>query len=431
MPRRFTSFIGSPRRRAWFTALAVLAASSEAGAAARRPERRTEPTPPAATLSLHEAVARAWARLPQRDNLAARQNRATARYVVGSALTPNAPSANGSYVNDKIAGSNYNYLTSQVELSTPVWLPGEGTATQRLAQADSAAVYADADATHLQLAAEVLDLATKAALALNNRDVAARRLATDRSLANDLAHRLAVGESSQSDALAAQAEASSAEVALGEAEGQLSSARIALASVLGVEQIPALDVPAGARTLRPIDDMLAAHPRMVAADRAIEAARANLRLVHIQDRDDPEIGLQGTNEKQPGTRWDTRFGVTLHFHFATEARNAPLRAAAQETLTQAEVSAAVARREILAGLQQAETMLAAYQRSAAAAERAAADLEKRRGQIERAWRLGEMPFIELVRANALALDAVLARDKARTSRSAALLQLQLAQGQLP
>ena len=65
------------------------------------------------------------------------------------------------------------------------------------------------------------------------------------------------------------------------------------------------------------------------------------------------------------------------------------------------------------------------------ADRSAAELEKRRGQIERAWRLGEMAFIELVRANALAYDAEAARDKARLGSTTAQLQLQIAEGVIP
>ncbi len=380
---------------------------------------------------MHEAVAIAWSRFPQRDVLAARQNQAAAGYVVGGALTPNAPSATGSHVNDRLAGSNYGYVTSQVELSTPLWLPGEGTATQRRAAADSLVVTADVEAAHLQLARDVLEVVVNATLAANGRDVAARRLATNRALAADLSHRFAAGESSDSDALAAQADASSAEVALSAAELQLRSAEAALAMLVGTEQVPVLDLAPAARAPGPVEAMLAAHPRLIAASRQVEAAEANLRLVGIQNRDDPEIGVQGINEKQPGTRWDTRFGVTFRFHFATEARNAPLRAAAEAQLTQARVSQELARRDVLLGLRQAELELDGSRRGRAAAERAYADLEKRRGQIERAWRLGEMPFIELTRANAMALDAGLARDKARTSLSAAAIRLDLAQGRLP
>lgn len=404
------------------------------GAAPARPKAPLAP-------SFHDAVAAAWANLPQRQGFAAQQGSAAARYTAGSAFFPNAPYVNGTYVNDKALGSNYNYITSQLELGTPVWLPGEGTATQKTAQADSTAVMAAVEAAHLALAAQVLDLVVQTTLAVNARDVAARRLATAQALAADLAGRLRVGEAPQSDALAADADAANSSLTLSSAEAQLGAARAALAVVVGAEFLPRLDTPGSAPQLgsasqpgsapQKVSDALAAHPRIAAAERAVAAAQASARLVQIENRDNPEIAFMGVNEKQPGTRWDTRFGVVVHVPFATEARNAPRRAAAELANTQAQVQLALARREVLAGFRQAQAILGGAERGSVAADRAASELDKRRGQIERAWRMGEMPLIEVVRANALAYDAQFNRDRARTDLAAARLRLRLSEGALP
>ncbi len=381
--------------------------------------------------SFHDMVADAWARLPQRQEIAARQNVAAARYRAGGALVPDAPFLTGSHVNDKVLGSNENYITTQVELSTPVWLPGEGTATQNTALAEGAAAEAAGEAAHLALASQLLDLATRAALADNASRVAARRLATSRALAADLARRFRVGEAAQSDALAADADAAGASLTLSSAETDLASLRATLAEVTGSEALVRLDARPPAKPVAMQADPLARHPRIVAAEQEVAAAEANEHLVRLQNRDDPQIGLQGINEKQPGSRWDTRVGVVVRFSFATEARNAPRRAVAEQQTTQAMVQRALARREVLTGIRQSQAALAGAERGSLAAERAAAELEARRGQIERAWRTGEMPLIEVVRANALAFDAAFERDKARTNLDAARLRLQLAEGVLP
>ena len=382
--------------------------------------------------SFHDAVAAAWARLPQRRALAARQGVAAAQFTAGGAFFPNAPYATGTYINDKVLGSNYNYITAQGELGTPVWLPGEGTATQRAAQADAATVAADADAVHLALAVQVLGLAAQAAFTANERDVARRRLASAEALAADLAHRFHVGESSESDALAADAEAAGARVALSAAEAQLASDVAALAAVTGQDTVPRLVASAS----RPAAQVAlavapATHPRIIAAERAVAAAEAKARLTRIENRDSPTIGVTGINEKQYGSPWDTRFGVMFRLPFATEARNAPLRAAAEEAVTQAEVQLVLAQREVLTAVHQAAAVLAGAERGSAAALRAAGALDKRRAEVERAWRVGEMPLIEVVRANALAFDADLARNKSRTELEAARQRLRLAEGFLP
>ena len=393
-------------------------------------QRASLPTTGQTATTLHQAIDAAWRRLPQRDVLKAQQDVAAAHDLAGSAFLPNAPTANGTYVDDKIAGSNQNYITTQVGVSTPIWLPGEGTATQNAARAQGVAIDAQTAMTHLDLARQVLRLATDAEAALNSRLIARRRLTTGEALAADLAHRFAVGESAQSDALAADAEAADARIGLAQADLKLEASRLALAELTGSRAIPlladtvALPMPALAVALD-------AHPRVIAAARAVQAARAQARLVAIQDRDDPELGVEGINEKQPGTPWDTRFGVTLKFHFATEARNAPRRAAAEEVVTRALVQLELIRRQVAAQAELARATVLAADRASLAATQGVAVLEQRRGQIERAWRLGEMPLIELVRANALAFNAESARDKAHIDRVAAALDLEIAAGTMP
>ncbi len=383
--------------------------------------------------SFREAVAAAWARFPERDNYAAAQAEASARDASGRALFPNAPTASGTYVNDKVAGSNLDYITAQGELTTPVWLPGEGRATSRTAHADADAIDANADEAHLELAGRVLALTEHAAVATNALDVAQRRATTAQALAASLAHRFQVGESSQSDALAAQAEAASARMSVSGARSQLDAIRAALTALTGEPVVPRLSGAGG--DAGPLDAseaaVLAHHPRLLAADRAVAAAQAGASLTRIENRDSPEVGIQAIDEKQPGSRWDTRVGIIFRLPFATQARNAPKRAAAEQQVTRAIVARELARREVLTELRQAQSELSGATEAQAAANEAADALMRRRGQIERAWHLGEMSLIEVVRANAMAFDAEFASEKAGTALQAARLRLRLAAGELP
>jgi outer membrane protein TolC len=388
---------------------------------------------PATAPSFREAVALAWARFPQRQNFAAAQAEAAARDESGRAFFPNAPTASGSYVNDRIAGSNLDYITAEGELTTPIWLPGEGSATRQAAHADEDATAADADAAHLDLALRVLATTEQAVLASNAVDVARRRATTAQLLSASLAHRLRLGESSQSDALAVQAEAASARMTASTARSQLNAVQAELIALTGQPIIPRLAGAGGDGG--PVDvseaAVLAHHPRVLAAERAMIAAQDKARLTRIENRDSPELGVQAIDEKQPGSRWDTRVGVVFRLPFATEARNAPRRAAAEQAVTHAMVAREMARREVLTELRQAQSELGDVSEAALAAKEAANALMRRRGQIERAWRLGEMSLIEVVRADAMAFDADLANQKAETVLQAARLRLRLAAGELP
>ncbi len=386
-----------------------------------------------AAESLHDAIAAAWARMPQQALFAARENTAAARYQAGGAAFPDAPFADGEYDDDRL-GSNDEYRTTRIELGTPLWLPGEGTATQGAAAAEKTAVAGARDSAHLAVASRVLELAVQAQLALDSRTVAQRRLAADTALARYAAERFHVGEGSRSNSLAAEAEADSDAVSLSDAEARLGSAVVALAAITGSESVPALTMDrqvalAGRRgaMIKAIEQ----NPRIVAAQQAVAAAEAKARLVRLQNRADPDIGLQLTNDKQPGSPWDTRAGMVLHVPFPSYARNAPRRAEAAEEVTRAEVQLALARRAVGAALRDAAIAEAAAERSNAAASRAADALALRRGEIRRAWLVGEMPLIELVRAQAAAFDAELARARTRTEAEAGRIQLMLAMGQIP
>ncbi len=383
----------------------------------------------AQTTTLHDAVQAAWDRLPDRAGVEARRQAATARVNAAGALLPNAPYAVGTYVNDK-AGSNQYYVTHQAEIGTPVWLPGQGRATQDAARAEITSLGAEADAAHLAVALQVLDAATQAAISANTRDSARRRLQSSQALAADLTRRFRIGEAAQSDALAADADAASAMVTLSDAQAQFAGAQALLASLTGQLAVPSLIGPEPAPPK--MDAVRDSHPRLIAARRVAEAAQSAMRLTRIESRDSPEVGIQGTNEKQGGTSpWNTRFGLVVRFPFATEARNLPRLAAAQSQVTTAQVQLVQAERQVTAELQQSVATLAGARQGSAAATRAASSLVTRRGQIERAWRAGEMPLIEVVRANALAFDAELARDKARSQLLAAQQRVRIAEGVVP
>ena len=248
-------------------------------------------------------------------------------------------------------------------------------------------------------------------------------------MAADLDRRFRIGESAEADALVAAADASSARVELASAEAQYASAQAALAAVTGSDAVPTLQPIAAAGFATPDPN---SHPRVVAARKAVDATRSGVSLAELQNRDSPTVGIQGIHEKQgAGQPYDTRFGLVVHVPFATEARNAPLRAAAQATLTGAEAQLDLALRQVVAERRQAEAILTGARRSSEAAARAATALATRRGKIERAWRAGEMPLLEVVRANAVTFDAERARDKARTNLGVAQQRARIVQGLLP
>ena len=97
------------------------------------PASRAIPPPPSlppaeATARLRGFVEAAWERSPELAGTPARQAAATARAASAGSITPGPPSVGGGFVTD---GFNNRRGGREFELSvaTPLWLPGEGTAS--------------------------------------------------------------------------------------------------------------------------------------------------------------------------------------------------------------------------------------------------------------------------------------------------------------
>ncbi len=385
-------------------------------------------------VSLHDAVLAAWTLAPERYALDGQRGEAAARARAARAFFPGAPYVTGEYFDDHLIGSNQGYTTYQGELATPLWLPGEGTATERAAQADMQHLSQQGEAMRLELARQVLDQATAAGLAADNREIAGRRLAAARLLLDSVGHAVGTGEAPGIDGQAARAALASAQIALADAEAQVAGAEGALVALTGSAAPPDLSATPAAlaadRTL-PSAELLERDPRVASAHRELEAAEAALRLVRLADRDDPEIGVEGIREKQFGSPWDSRVGVMLKIPFGSGNRNLPRIAAAQSRLDTAEARLLQQRRLVAIGLQQALARLRAAGADRTAAATVARELDGRATDVVHAWHVGEMPLIEAARAQAAAFDADLAARRASTMLAAAQWQVALAQGVLP
>jgi len=397
--------------------------------------------PAAAPVSFEQAVNQAWRRSPDLASLDARRRTALARMDAARSLFPGAPTLTGTYFDDHFIGSNEGYTTYQAELSTPVWLPGEGTANETVAADDARGLAAERGGLRLAVAAQVLSATAEARfsqrqllLARARRDAAAR-------LAAAMTRAVHTGELARIDADAARAERDSAELACNAAEARLLNAIATLRSLTGLSDIPRLPdaslaqlAAVSSRPGGPASDVSGAaedDPRLEAARRRLQSARETLHLVRITPIDDPQVGVYGLRDRQYQSPWDTRVGVELQIPLPSTARNEPRLAGAEGEVTRAEAELVRLQRSITLARSEAETGLAAARLSLRDARDAAAALDHRAAVMDKGWRVGEVPLIELVRARQSAFDADLQRERAAIGLQAAVLQVSLAVGVVP
>jgi outer membrane protein TolC len=376
--------------------------------------------------SLAEAVEAAWQRSPEARPLVAQRATLEARLYVAGRPFPASPFVQGDATSDRML-SNQGFNSFGVEVGTPVWLPGEGRATARQAEAGLVELQARLAELRLAVAGLVRDAAGQVEEAALSGPPLERRAAAARQLAALTDQRAARGESPSADALLARGEALTAESALRDQKALLASAEARFAVLTGLAAAPSL-AQDRAPPQHPVED----HPRLLAARRAVETAQAALRLTEATPRDSPVVSLQGRHERQLyADAYDTRVGVVVRVPLATEARNRPRIAAAQAEVSRAEAQLLLLRRELEIEVRQARIALEAAQAQVRLTGEAARTLEQRRRQLEQAYAAGEMPLVEVIRARTASFDADLTFARARAALDRARARLNQALGVMP
>ena len=386
------------------------------------PASRTLPQPPAlpaaeAAARLRAAINAAWDRSPDLAGSPDRQAAARARSRSANSITPGPPTLGGGFVGDGIANPRGG-REAELSLATPLWLPGEGTATRRVAEADLSRLTAQQQAQRLAIAGEVREALAAVALAQLEADGAASRLRDARALEADVARRVRARDAAEAELLTARLDRMEAEITLGDRQASRDSARLTFRSLTGLDPDPAaLNEPDPS-----IDPATPPHPRLAEAQGATATAEANRRLAEIQTRDSPEIGILARSSREIGSpRYDNRVGIQFRLPFSTEARNAPRQMAAQADLTEATATATNVQRQLQLQTARATVERDTARQAMATARQRAAIYRQQRGLSETAFRGGLVSLGDVIRVRALATEAEIAQGRAeiavRLSRS--------------
>ncbi|MHB1358910.1 MAG: TolC family protein [Rhodocyclaceae bacterium] len=308
---------------------------------------------------------------------------------------------------------------ASVDLSLPLWLPGQRSAHGQAAVAGLAQSEAAQRAARWRLAGEVRESAWR--FAMLQAEAAQMAAAADslERLAADVRRRVAAGELPRTDLLAAQAEELAARNRLGSAELQLREAGLQWHMLTGFERLP--EAPALAETL-PADIDAAVgddHPALREAAAASESAARQLDLARNSRSAPPELtvgwrrdiggrGIPGENSVVLGVR----------LPFGTDDRNKPLLARAATATDVARTREQRQREQVAAGVAIAREALRLAEAQTAAASEQARLLGERSSLLERAFAAGELALPERLRALAAASDA-----NASAARQQALLGL--------
>lgn len=380
---------------------------------------------PAVAASLHDAFEAAAVLSAELRSLDARRAEIDARMRRANAWTPGAPSVGVGYTTDRPT-HNRGYQEIEVELAVPVWLPGQARAQRGLAATETRRLAAQIAAQRLMLAGEVREAYWAWAAADAAVAAAQARSSSATALAQDAGRQARGGQVPLADSLIATADARESASALREAQATLRDSRLAFRALTGRE-------PAAGWAEVPRDgDAPSQHPRIVAAQLGIDIGRANLRIAQVEDRDNPEIGVFGRQERDSSdSRWDARVGVRVRFPFAHPPRNAERRAAAQGEIVTATAEGESAERTLAAERERSRSALADTRAAAELAEQRFRALHQAASLGERAFRQGQATLADALRLRALLAAADAERRRTDVARRHAVSRYNQAIGVEP
>jgi len=377
--------------------------------------------------TLAQALDQAWSRHPQAVAQPARKAQSQAQADLAAGLTPSPPSLSLSNLSDRL-NANTGKNEWEVELSVPLWLPGQ-QATRILESVSAAAeVDARALALRLQLAGELREAWWTISGARLAVELAQRRVESARALESDALRRLKVGDLARTDANLAQNERLSAEGEWLESQTALRQAEQAYQLLTGAtapthlaeEALPALTEGA------PV------HPDLAAAQAAAQLAQARLAVAEKSRRDAPELAVWWVRDRGDfHAPYANSLGVKLTVPFSSSARirHDSLAALADAAQAQAEL-ARLHQRRTLDEEQARLNIELSQQQLAKAKERLALTLDTVR-LAEKAFALGESDLSSLLRARSSQYESQALVNRQQMAYFAGVSRLNQSLGVMP
>jgi outer membrane protein, heavy metal efflux system len=366
--------------------------------------------------SIASAVDAAWQRAVAAREADGRVERARADRKAAGSLWAAPPALELSHYDDRLQHST-GRRESEIGLAWPLWLPGQRSARETVAQADMDVAELARDIVKLHVADTVREAAW--ALSAREAELSAARAQTQalHALTEDVERRVRAGDLARADALAARAELLAATAAEAQAIQRRDRARSDWTTLTGMDPVADAAEPDSGRGA-------AEHPEITLATLAVERAQENIELVRLSKREPPELIARFRQDAAGnGASAQNMVGIAIRIPFGTDGRNAPMQAAALGEFDIAQTALARTRERVESDILLARTAIAASENQLAAEKSRFALLQERARLIEKSFHAGETPLPELLRALAAAAlaESNVARQQAELGRSRARL----------
>lgn len=387
---------------------------------------------PAYAESLSEAIRSAWVMDPSRKSIATDAISAHKRAAAARSWFPDGPTVSGLYMDDHFIGSKVGYTTYQGQISVPLWLPGQGSATEEAALADEKVAAQQQRVQRLAVAVHVLDLASEGSVLsarISNQEIVSGVLGRTMT---DVERALHAGEVSSTDYEATVTEKEDVDGTLAESRQRLENVKAELEALTGTDTLPDLSGIDG-RGLGPVGSQLDPErdPRVQLADTVLKQAQASYSVARHSYMPNPQLGVILSRQEQYDSPWDTQIGVEFQVPLPSEARNVPMVMKEVQAVGRAERDVTQAHRQIRAEYRQLHNQLTTSTQILQHARQLRVHSDRRAADLAEAWQVGEIPVIEYLRARRTALTAAERYAQADIVMRATIARMILMSGNIP
>ncbi|KQV50406.1 hypothetical protein ASC95_13600 [Pelomonas sp. Root1217] len=406
--------------------LAGSALAASALACAAQPPSNTAALA-ASRPSLAQAIDAAWQRSAEATQSQGQQRQARADQAVAASWLAAPPALQLSQREGRGSGASGQRET-EVGVALPLWRIGARATAGQAAQAGLDWSAAAERVARLHVAGQVREaLGQLSGLEAEQRQAALQSQLLGR-LAEDVDRRVKAGDLAPADAMAARAEWLSSQALQAEVAQKLRAQQAQWQLLTGLAVAARFEPPLAGATV----DLDEAHPELQLAARAVERAQRQLALAQAQRGDAPELGINLRQERPgQGNPALNSIGVALRLPFGSATYAQPRVATALSEVDLALTQQQRTRDRLAVELELARSQLQGAEVQADLETQRTTLLRERADHIDKAFKAGEAPLPELLRALSAAAQAEAASERQQAHLRLAQARLQQAQGLLP
>lgn len=382
---------------------------------------------PVQAQTLNQALEQAWSRHPGAASAVHARTAAQSQAEMANGLTPGPASLSLSTLDDQL-GANRGKREWELEVETPLWLPGQRSAAQAQAQAAQTEFEAQQLALRLQLAGDVRDAWWAVAEARSNLALLSGRNQASLALVQDVERRVRAGDLARLDLNLARIEQLSIQSELDGAQATLQQAEQSYLVLTG--EAPPAQLPP--EPVASTESAAQAHPEVKAAAAGALTAQTKLALAEKSPREAPTLALRVVRDRADfADSYADAIGVKLTIPLSWGARVRQDIDSNRALLAQAEADYQQTLRRTHTAGETGRRALASSQRQLELAQRRAALAQDNLTLVEKSFALGESDLPSLLKARTAHFDAQAQAQHQQIKVHAAVSRFNQSLGVLP